>query len=389
MAATSCTPPPMTYEAIDEETIPNYSPNDYHSTHPGQVLNDNTAAAEHELKVSQRISTANSSHLGASYIRVPIDNFQIDGSHGKHICLVYQPMRETLYDSGADLRTSDFRRISLSFMLLSCYKDSTTFIQSAISFIQASFQYLKDDNILVNLESESVLEDFIQQQRQIPLRQHATNDDHITYLSQCDFGPLRDYFILPEIADLDMAQFGDGPIRIHPVQPHRYRALEVILGTGWSYSADIWNIGVLIWNMMEDKDLFTNLKDEQGHYNVHAHLAQMIALFGPPPKVLLERERSFRKWSFIPEIQNPKGQSCRNAFQYFGGPFFDDNGEFIRKNLIPQHLRIADTVTLFQGEEKQQFLEFVSKMLQWQPENRSTAKDLLEDPFLQLGDEAH
>jgi serine/threonine protein kinase len=56
--------------------------------------------------------------------------------------------------------------------------------------------------------------------------------------------------------------------------------------------------------------------------------------------------------------------------------------------LIPQHLRIAETVTLFQGEEKQQFLEFVSKMLQWQPENRSTAKDLLEDPFLQLEDEA-
>jgi len=40
------------------------------------------------------------------------------------------------------------------------------------------------------------------------------------------------------------------------------------------------------------------------------------------------------------------------------------------------------------GEEKKLFLEFVGKMLQWQPENRSTAKDLLEEPFLQLGDEA-
>jgi hypothetical protein len=79
--------------------------------------------------------------------------------------------------------------------------------------------------------------------------------------------------------------------------------------------------------MIEGKDLFTNLKDEQGHYNVHAHLAQMIALFGPPPKALLERERSFRKLTFAPEIQNSKGQSCRNSFQYFGGPFFDDNGK--------------------------------------------------------------
>jgi serine/threonine-protein kinase SRPK3 len=63
-------------------------------------------------------------------------------------------------------------------------------------------------------------------------------------------------------------------------------------------------------------------------------------------------------------------------------------GEFIRKDLIPQDLKITETVTLFQGEEKEQFLHFASKMLQWQPEKRSTANVLLEDPFLQLEDEA-
>lgn len=68
----------------------------------------------------------------------------------------------------------------------------------------------------------------------------------MTYLSQADFRPLRDYFILPEIADLDLAQSGKGPTRIYPVQSHRYRAPEVILRTGWSYSADILNMGVLV-----------------------------------------------------------------------------------------------------------------------------------------------
>ena len=37
--------------------------------------------------------------------------------------------------------------------------------------------------------------------------------------------------------------------------------------------------------------------------------------------------------------------------------------EFIYKDLIPRDLRIAETVTIFQGEEKKQFLDFVSKML--------------------------
>lgn len=63
-------------------------------------------------------------------------------------------------------------------------------------------------------------------------------------------------------------------------------------------------------------------------------------------------------------------------------------GEFIRKDLIPREFGIAETVTVFQGEEKKQFLNFVSKMLQWQPEERGTAKELLEDPFLQLEDES-
>jgi serine/threonine-protein kinase SRPK3 len=52
--------------------------------------------------------------------------------------------------------------------------------------------------------------------------------------------------------------------------------------------------------------------------------------------------------------------------------------------LNPRDVDIAETVTLFQGEEKLQFLNFVSRMLQWLPGERSTAKDLLKDPFLKL-----
>lgn len=78
---------------------------------------------------------------------------------------------------------------------------------------------------------------------------------------------------------------------------------------------------------MEGKDLFSDLKNEQGNYNANAHLAQMIALIGPPPVALLHRERKFRKMAFTPKIKNPEGQMCENAFQYFGGPFFDIDGK--------------------------------------------------------------
>lgn len=50
----------------------------------------------------------------------------------------------------------------------------------------------------------------------------------------------------PELTDFGLAQRGDEQAtRFGPIQPDRCNAPEVILGTGWSYSADIWNLGLL------------------------------------------------------------------------------------------------------------------------------------------------
>lgn len=95
---------------------------------------------------------------------------------------------------------------------------------------------------------------------------------------------------------------------------------------------------------MEGRDLFTNIKDDQGHYNGHAHLAQMIALLGPPPNAFLQRERKFRKLTFAPDIQNPKGQPCSNACQYFGGPFFDDDGKIDMQPILPESFCLLTTL---------------------------------------------
>jgi hypothetical protein len=40
------------------------------------------------------------------------------------------------------------------------------------------------------------------------------------------------------------------------------------------------------------------------------------------------------------------------------------------------------SITSLDGEDKLLFLEFASKMLQWLPEDRKTAKELLQDPWL-------
>jgi serine/threonine protein kinase len=53
--------------------------------------------------------------------------------------------------------------------------------------------------------------------------------------------------IWPKITDFGLAQRVDRkePLVI-PIQPPQYHAPEVLLGTGLSYSAGIWNFGLLV-----------------------------------------------------------------------------------------------------------------------------------------------
>ena len=43
---------------------------------------------------------------------------------------------------------------------------------------------------------------------------------------------------------------------------------------------------------------------------------------------------------------------------------------------------LFDTVTTISGEEKEEFLRFASRMLQWLPERRATCQELLDDPWM-------
>lgn len=54
----------------------------------------------------------------------------------------------------------------------------------------------------------------------------------------------------------------------------------------------------------------------------------------------------------------------------------------MHKNLIPDAFNLADSVLFLEGGDKEEFLNFVRKMLQWLPEKRKSAKELLQDPWL-------
>ncbi|KAH7333479.1 kinase domain-containing protein [Rhexocercosporidium sp. MPI-PUGE-AT-0058] len=297
-----------------------------------------------DLKTSQHLAAANPLHNGHSLVRTVIDSFAVTGPNGTHI-------------------------MSLDYLHSEC---------------QIIHTDLKFDNILVGFEDPSVIEDFVQGQVENPMAQKLVNGRSIYQLHN-NFGPLRSLYILPKIAGFGLAQRGDSSqLHLLPIQPDHYRAPEVVLGRGWTYSADIWNLGVLIWNLLENKDLFTRVHSAEGKYTSQAHLAEIIELLGPPPKNLIDRERDgrTRKWGL--DIENAQGKLCDRASTYYGRPSFDSQGEFIHKDLIPSNLHLTNSVTSIQGEEKNLFLLFARKMLQWLPEDRKAARELLEEPWLNV-----
>jgi serine/threonine protein kinase len=245
-----------------------------------------------------------------------------------------------------------------------------------------------------------MIEDFVQKQAENPMPRKIKDGQSI-HLSHNDFGTPKSFFILPKIVDFGLAQSGKYWPLMHPIQAAPFHAPEVLLNTSWTYSADIWNLGVLIyfhfyllsrtlltqvlqiWNIMEGRDLFTHLSSSQRNYDVGAYLGEMIALLGPPPKELIDREIRWSgvKWSHA--VSNSEGRLSQTAREFFGGPFFYPDGEFMYKDLIPTDVRLEDTILSLEGEDKLLFLDFVRRMLQWLPEDRAAAKELIDDPWLE------
>jgi serine/threonine-protein kinase SRPK3 len=62
-----------------------------------------------------------------------------------------------------------------------------------------------------------------------------------------DFGGLKKGVGLLKISDFGAAVLGNvSTPHCHDIQPDQFCAPEVLLKAGWTYSADIWNLGTVV-----------------------------------------------------------------------------------------------------------------------------------------------
>ena len=101
---------------------------------------------------------------------------------------------------------------------------------------------------MVRLGDRELLSKNARDEFENPLPQKHCNDGRIIYLSRKDYGPLKDIIGLIEVVDFDLAVQGD-ILQYGCIQAEVYRAPEVILDGGFTYSADIWNLGVMVYRV--------------------------------------------------------------------------------------------------------------------------------------------
>jgi serine/threonine-protein kinase SRPK3 len=166
---------------------------------------------------------------------------------------------------------------------------------------------IKGDNILQEIEDESILEAFTKAEIEHPSPRKFVKDAPV-YASRRFERPKT--FGRAVLSDFGSAVCGD-PKRNHDAQPNVYRSPEVMLKTEWSYPIDIWNVGVMVrpvyfsgpvtlvevlltaanqvWDLFEGKHMFYGNDPDGKGYSTRTHLAEVVGMLGPPPLDLLKR----------------------------------------------------------------------------------------------------
>ncbi|KAI0654569.1 kinase-like domain-containing protein [Cubamyces menziesii] len=371
---------------IEEERLPWYDSRDFYPVRVGQVFKSRYQVVgklgyggystvwlcrdlmEHcyvAVKVFSQLSTepiqreleafrylnnlAKTDDFGRQCIRTPLDQFELPVdpaiSSQPFQCLVFEPAAKSIWDvrekARGDLLPENVVKAVVRHVLF-----ALVYLHQEAKMVHTDIQ---EQNILLSMMDFEALRAYEDSERTNPLPQKVVGNRNI-YLSRAIDCEAYGH---PVLSDFGEARFGRAKYT-GAIQPIPYRAPEVILGMPWDEKVDIWSLGTMIWDMFQGTRLFETAAGPDSRQ----HIAHMVSLLGLPPADFLRRSETGEPWKYFDTRGHWTGTTTLS----------NDSLELLEHRL--------------EGEKKAQFLGFVRKMLKWIPEERYTAYELLDDPWL-------
>lgn len=128
--------------------------------------------------------------------------------------------------------------------------------------------------------------------------------------------------------------------------------------------------------------MYTIHTDSQKEYSDLHHLAEIQTRIGPPPEAFYERHPLTKEMYNEGKLAYPQTMYCQEALESNGLTDLLFVGVWLGGLLLNDDSTLEDSEQRLKRDDKRSFLEFVRSMLQWLPEKRKTASELLEDPWL-------
>ncbi|KAI1347028.1 kinase-like protein [Xylaria sp. FL0043] len=307
----------------------------------------NTLKHNQELEVYRHLASATTEQHSRErqHVRQLETSFKLNGPHGEHEVFVMTPLKMSLQSLLAIRKGQKFDKV---------------FVKLALNQVLVGLMYLHEvdvvhtdlhlDNLLISVTDASVMSAIEENEMKRPSARKLLNDRtiHISQTILGGGGPLT-------ICDFGQARIG----KTHrgDAMPTQYRAPEIILDMEWGNAVDLWSVGLIAWDLLEQEPLFSIYDQTYQENNDIYHLAAMTALLGPPPPEFLKRSEKAAK-------------------------YWDKDGQWIGPVPLPSDRTLESLAKVLTGEEKDLFIDFIRFFLWWLPEERVDALHSYFHPWL-------
>ncbi|RLN61127.1 hypothetical protein BBP00_00005596 [Phytophthora kernoviae] len=243
-----------------------------------------------------------------------------------HVCIAFELLGSNLYDF---LKLRYFRGLPMSSM------------QTIATQLAQALAFLKQQKIVhCDLKPENILLEAT------VLEGNARNSGDLGNVTLIDFG----------------SSCLEGAPMFTYIQSRFYRSPEVLLGHAYTGAIDMWSFACILVELHTGHPIFAGENERE-------QLACIMEVLGVPPAEMIRKGK--RRLNFFDEVVIPVDNQVT---EYVPKPFVNSRGR--RRTPGPRSLATAVK------SEDPEFLAFLAKCFIWEPSQRITPEQALQEPWL-------